>query len=138
MNPAPMPYIVALYAGLFGLLLFGLGFRVTMLRRASRVGIGDGGDLQLARAIRVHANALEWGIPTLLLLLIAEENRASALLLHACGIAFIVARVIHAIGLGRSSGPSTGRVVGMAITLVVVVVLACWNISRFAVVASVI
>jgi uncharacterized protein len=137
MNPAPMPYVTALYAGLCGLLVVALGFRVTLLRRALKVGIGDGGDPRLARAVRVHANAVEWGLLALLLLLVAEENRAAPGLLHACGIALIVGRVLHAVGLGGSSGPSLGRTIGTVLTLAAVIALAWWNILTFVRVAAV-
>lgn len=131
MNPAPMPLVTALYAGIFALLLVALALLVSRRRRRMGIGLGAGGDAQLERAIRVHANAVEWGLPLLLLLLIAEENRASHLLLHACGIVFILARIIHAAGLSRRSGHSTGRVVGSALTWIVLAVLAVWNIVAF-------
>ena len=102
MNPAPMPAIAALYGGLIGVLLILLALPVSYLRRELGTGLGDGGDPRLARAIRVHANAVEWAIPAILLLLLAELTRASPLLLHACGIAVVVGRVLHAIGLSRS------------------------------------
>lgn len=131
MNPAPMPLISALYTGLFALLLLGLAALVSRRRRRMRIGLGSGADPQLERAIRVHANAVEWGLPLLLLLLIAEENRASPLLLHICGIVFILARVMHAAGLSRVSGYSFGRFAGTALTWLVLAVLAVWNIVAF-------
>jgi len=70
MNAAPMPVIAGLYAGLIALFLMFLATRVSRLRHAVRVGVGDGGDKRLARAIRVHGNAVEWALPVLLLLLI--------------------------------------------------------------------
>ena len=131
MNPAPMPLISALYAGIFALML--VGFAVLVLRRRHRMGIGlgAGGDAQLERAIRVHANAVEWGLPLLLLLLIAEENRASPFVLHVCGIVFILSRLMHAAGLSRVSGLSTGRFAGTALTWLVLIVLAVWDIAAF-------
>ncbi|HEY2863456.1 MAG TPA: MAPEG family protein [Casimicrobiaceae bacterium] len=131
MNPAPMPMISALYAGTFALLLVALAALVSRRRRHKGIGLGAGGDAQLERAIRVHANAVEWGLPLLLLLLIAEENRASPLLLHICGVAFILARLIHAAGLSRASGYSFGRFAGTALTWLVLVVLAIWDIVAF-------
>lgn len=131
MNPAPMPLISALYTGVFALLLVALAVLVSRRRRSLGIGLGAGGDAQLERAIRVHANAVEWGLPLLLLLLIAEENRAPSLLLHVCGIAFILARVIHAAGLLRASGHSVGRFAGIGLTWVVLAVLAVWNIVAF-------
>jgi uncharacterized membrane protein YecN with MAPEG domain len=131
MNPAPMPLISALYAGVFALLLFALAFLVSRRRLRTRIGLGAGGDAQLERAIRVHANAVEWGLPVLLLLLIAEQNRASPLLLHICGTVFVLARVVHAAALSRVSGRSVGRSSGIALTWAVLVVLAVWNILAF-------
>jgi uncharacterized membrane protein YecN with MAPEG domain len=131
MNPAPMPLISALYAGAYALLLVALALLVSRRRLRMGIGLGAGGDVQLERAIRVHANAVEWGLPVLLLLLVAEENRASPLLLHVCGIVFILARGMHAAGLSRVSGHSTGRSAGIALTWAVLVVLAVWNIVAF-------
>ncbi|MEO8565618.1 MAG: MAPEG family protein [Betaproteobacteria bacterium] len=131
MNPAPMPLISALYTGVFALLLVALALLVSRRRLRTRIGLGAGGDAQLERAIRVHANAVEWGLPVLLLLLIAEENRTSPLMLHVCGIVFIVARVVHAAALSRVSGSSVGRSVGIVLTWLVLAVLAVWNIVAF-------
>src|SRR5271167_2241798 len=52
--------VTGLYAGLLVLLLLVLGVRVTLLRSKLRVGTGHGNDPLLARAIRVHGNAVEW------------------------------------------------------------------------------
>ncbi|MEP6998189.1 MAG: MAPEG family protein [Betaproteobacteria bacterium] len=131
MNPAPMPMISALYTGVFALLLVVLAVLVSRRRRRMGIGLGAGGDAQLERAIRVHANAVEWGLPLLLLLLIAEENRASPTLLHVCGILFILARVMHAWGLSRASGHSLGRLAGSGLTWLVLAALAVWDIVAF-------
>src|SRR5688572_25053470 len=102
MSPAPMPVICALYAGVVGLLLVVLAARVLVLRWRRRIGIGDGGDPVLLRAIRAHGNAVEWAVPAILLLLVAELTRAPALLVHVCGLAIVLGRALHAIGLSRS------------------------------------
>ena len=49
MDPAPMPAIAALYAALVVLMLLGLALPISRLRRIRRIGIGDGGDRDLAR-----------------------------------------------------------------------------------------
>jgi uncharacterized membrane protein YecN with MAPEG domain len=131
MNPAPMPYVTALYAGLSGVLLLVLGARVSQLRRRFGVGIGDGGNPALARAIRVHGNAVEWLLPALLLLLVAELNRAAPLLLHAAGAAIVVGRVLHAAGLSGATGYSFGRFAGSGISWLAVLALALWNLWAF-------
>ena len=101
------------------------------MRYSLKVGLGDGGHARLARAIRVHANAVEWALPTLLLLLLAELNRAPALALHVCGIALVAGRVLHAVGLSSAGGLSFGRSVGTGLTWVVLTVLALWDLWAF-------
>jgi uncharacterized membrane protein YecN with MAPEG domain len=131
MNPAPMPAITALYAGLAGLLLVVLAYLVSLNRRRHRVSFGDGNNRELQRAIRVHGNAVEWIVPAVLLLLVADLNRADPALLHLCGLAIIVGRILHAIGLWRSSGLSFGRFTGSALSWGAVAVLAIWNLWAF-------
>ena len=132
MNPAPMPAIAALYGGLVALLLLTLAIPISRRRDQLKLGLGDGGDTRLARAIRAHANTVEWAVPTLVLLLIAELNRAPPLLLHGCGIALIAGRVLHAVGLSRTGGASFGRFAGTGLTWIALLVLAGWGLWAFA------
>ena len=132
MNPAPMPHVTALYAGLVGVLLLVLAALVSRLRRSRKIGLGDGGDRELQRAIRVHGNAVEWAIPALLLLLVAELNRAAPVFLHACGLAILVGRILHAMGLSRSAGLSFGRFAGSGLSWAALLVLALWCTWAFA------
>jgi uncharacterized membrane protein YecN with MAPEG domain len=125
-----MPAIAAFYAGLTGLLLVVLALRVSVLRMRLKVGLGDGGDETLRRAIRVHANAVEWALPILLLLALAELNRAPAMLLHVCGIALLIGRVLHALGVSRAS-KSSGRFLGIALNSAALIILAAWDIWAF-------
>jgi uncharacterized membrane protein YecN with MAPEG domain len=126
-----MPAVTALYAGLIGVLLIVLAAGVSRLRRRHKVGLGDGGHRELQRAIRVHGNAVEWAVPALLLLLVAELNRGPALLLHACGIAIVLGRVLHAFGLSRSGGVSFGRFVGSGLSWGALAVLSVWSVWAF-------
>lgn len=137
MNPPPLPYITALYAGLIALLLLLLAARISRLRRQFEIGINDGGNKTLALAIRAHGNTVEWALPYLLLLLIAELNRAAPLLIHFFGLVLIVGRVLHALGLSASSGASFGRFVGTGLTwlgLSLLAVYALWLFVRVALV----
>ncbi|MBK9117336.1 MAG: MAPEG family protein [Betaproteobacteria bacterium] len=123
--------ITALYAGLCALVLLALAARVIRLRWALRVGIGDGGERALGRAIRVHGNAVEYVPIALVLLLIAELDHASPALLHACGGVLVAARVLHAVGLSRTAGASWPRMVGTTGTAIVIAVLAVHGIAAF-------
>jgi len=124
--------VTALYAGLLVLLLVALAARVALLRSRLHVGSGHGNDPQLARAIRVHGNAVEWILPMLLVLLVAELDGANRIFLHLCGITFVVARIAHALGLSRTSKESPGRFWGMAGTWLVIVCLGLWDIVAVA------
>ena len=126
----PVP-ITALYAGLLALLLVLLALRVVRLRWKFRVGLGDGGEKAMTRAIRVHGNATEHVPIALLLLLVAELNRAGPTLLHVCGAVLVVARLLHAVGLGKSAGASWQRAAGTVGTLGVIVVLAAADVAAF-------
>jgi len=131
MSP-PLPAITALYAALMALWLLVLAVPVSRLRLKERVGIGDGGHPALARAIRVHANTVEW-VPTILvLLLVAELNRAPPALLHGCGIALMIGRMLHAFGLSRNAASSPGRFWGTGFTWLTLAVLAAWDLWAFA------
>jgi uncharacterized membrane protein YecN with MAPEG domain len=131
MNPAPMPVVAALYGGILALWLILLALPVARLRHERRIGLGDGGDPLLARAIRIHGNAAEWILPALVLLLMAELNRASPVLLHSCGVALVAGRVLHAWGLSRTSGSSFGRFAGASVTWIAIIVLAAFDIWAF-------
>lgn len=124
--------VTGLYAGLLVLLLIVLAARVSLLRSKLRVGSGHGNDPQLARAIRVHGNAVEWVLPLLLVMLVAELDGANRLFLHICGVTFVFARIAHAIGLSRTLKESSGRFWGMAATWLTILALALWDIGAFA------
>ena len=127
----PLVPIAAFYTGLLAVLLLVLALRIIRLRWKLRVGIGDGGDRMMLRAVRAHGNAAEYVPITLLLLLAVELNHGNPLLLHACGVVFVGSRVLHAVGLTRSGGPSWPRTAGTLGTMSVVIVLAVTAIASF-------
>lgn len=124
--------IAGLYVALGALLIVALALRVMWLRGKRGVGLGSGGDTVLERAIRAHANAVEYlPIALLLLVLLAIEQTRPGLL-HVFGIVLIVSRILHAIGLSRASGRSFGRAVGIGLTVSVTLAMAILLIVRFA------
>jgi uncharacterized membrane protein YecN with MAPEG domain len=123
--------ITGFYAALIGLLVVVLAARVVRLRRQYRIGIGDGGQPELARAIRSHGNLIENAPLLLLLLLIAELSQAlTATWLHVAGGLIVAGRALHAVGLARSAGSSLGRSVGTALTWLALLGLALVLIAR--------
>ena len=123
--------ITALYAGVCAFVLLALAARVIRLRWALKIGIGDGGERTLNRAIRVHGNAAEYVPIALVLMLVAELGHASPAFLHACGGALVAGRLLHAVGLSRSAGASWQRAAGTIATVVVIAVLAVRAIATF-------
>ncbi|WP_027289623.1 MAPEG family protein [Rhodovibrio salinarum] len=112
-------HLTAFYTALSLLWLLVLAGRVMALRWKHQVGIHSGGHDDLDRAIRAHANAAEYLPGGLLLILVLELLAAPLWVLHTLGLALVIGRVAHAIGLWRSSGVSLGRQVGMLLTLLV-------------------
>ncbi len=122
--------ITGIYAALGALLLVFLAARVMRRRTQARIGIGDGGDHELLKRIRVHANAVEYLPISLILLLLVELGQTRPLLVHAFGILVLAGRVLHAFGLSKTSKASFGRVGGMLLGLVAIVgmaVLLLWR-----------
>lgn len=117
-------HITGIYAALAVLLVLVLAVRVSLRRGVARVGLGDGGDADLIRRIRVHANAVENLPLALLLLLVLELDQTRPLWLHVFGCVLIVGRILHAIGLSRSSMESAGRFLGTVLTWGVMLVMA--------------
>jgi len=116
--------ITLLYAGLCTLLVLFLAGRVIQGRLGKKVGLGDGGDQELQRRIRVHANAIEYLPLALLLLGGMELNGYPDAVIHAFGATLLVSRLLHAWGLSRHSGSSRGRFLGTLLTLLLMVAMA--------------
>lgn len=117
-----MPVATLLIAGLHGLLLLVLLWPIVRVRRGRKIGLGDGGDPELLRRIRVHANFIE-NVPfALVLLALLELGGLAKVAVAALGLVLLVARLAHAVGLGASAGYSKGRFWGTLLTWIVVLV----------------
>jgi uncharacterized membrane protein YecN with MAPEG domain len=116
--------ITPIYAALFGLLLVALSFRVIRLRQALSIGIGDGNNKQLQRAIRVHGNFAEYVPLTLLLIFFMEQQTGYKTLTHGFCTAFLIARLAHAYGVSQIREDLRIRVFGVSTTGCVIVISA--------------
>lgn len=117
--------ITANYAAVLALFFVALSVRTILVRRAAGVGLGDGDDLALMKAIRAHGNFAEYVPITLVLCLSLEiTSKESTLLLHSCGASLLLGRLLHAIGVSRLSEDFRFRVTGMALTLTALVTAA--------------
>jgi len=123
--------ITLFYAGLCALLVLILAARVVRWRMAHKIGLGDGGDAELLRRMRVHGNAIEYLPLSLILLGGMELNGYPAPLIHTFGIALVLSRLAHAFGLSRSSGVSAGRFAGTLVTWLLMLVMAGFAIVGY-------
>ncbi len=116
--------ITALYAALLTFVAIWLTFGVGSLRSRTRVSLYDGGNKQLAVAIRKHANFTEHVPLALILLALLELNGGSAGLLHGLGASLVLARVLHPFGLEYDEMRKPLRAVGALGTLLVSLIAA--------------
>lgn len=116
-----------LYTALYLLLMLALKINVGRVRAKEKVMFGDGGKEPVQRAQRVQGNAVEDVPVTLVGLVGLALLSAPVWLVHALGATLFLARVLHAIGLGGSSGGSPGRMWGTLLSVIVMVAtaLAC-------------
>lgn len=123
--------ITLLYAALCTLLVLVLAGRVIAARLKFKVGLGDGGNAELAKRMRVHANAIEYLPLALLLLGGMELNGYPDAVIHGFGATLFVSRLLHAWGLSRSSGSSPGRFLGTFITLCLMIAMSVFAIVGY-------
>ncbi len=116
--------VTAVAASVLGLWLVALSANVIRLRRQLDVGLGDGGHDELYRAIRAHANFVEYAPMGLLLLACLELNHAPSWLTLVCALSFVTGRLLHPIGIRHAQSPWQCRVFGMVLTLTALVVMA--------------
>jgi uncharacterized protein len=104
-----------------------LGGRVSRMRVAHRVSIGDGGHEPLIARMRAQANYIEWAPFFLILLALIELARGQPLWLWALASLFIIARILHALGMDRPPG-NWPRKIGMIATAAIMLALAGYAI----------
>ncbi len=115
----PITLTIAAGAALVNIWLM---IRCGQARQKGKISIGDGGDEFLIRRMRAHANFIE-SAPFVLILIAALELADSGQWLWWVGIAYIIGRLAH--GLGMDGGAlEKGRMVGTLITMLTLAGLA--------------
>ena len=118
---ASPPFVTAIFAAILGLLAALLTANVIVHRVRLKVESGDGGLPAMTQAIRAHANFAEH-VPLALLLIAGVEMLGRAhWLVVALGVVLLVARLLSALGLGRSLAGTPPRQAGAALTLAVTI-----------------
>jgi uncharacterized membrane protein YecN with MAPEG domain len=127
----PIP-ITALYLAVFAIFGGILGFFPGKIRGSSGISIGDGGRPDLLLAMRRHANFVEY-VPYFMIMFAALElNGSGPMLLHGLGLAMILARILHAVGIKADTIQSLPRGIGAGMTLLVTLIAAGVLVSQFA------
>lgn len=122
-------HIVALYSAILALLLVYLSFYTIATRRRLKIGLGDDDNMEMRRAIRVHANCAEYAPMGLILLACVEWQQPSELWTHALGITLLLGRFLHAYGLATAKFPF--RFSGMILTFSMMLLAAVYLIYCF-------
>lgn len=107
-----------LWIGLHALLLIYISYRVGQARNRLGVNLGDGGDPDMLKAIRTHANYTEYAPAALLGLFALASLGAHVLTVHVLGAVFFFARIAHLLGLGMGVW-GQGRMVGTLLTMLI-------------------
>ena len=116
-------YSFGIYAALNALIMLVLSILVVRARVATQTTIGDGGKPQMAGPLRAHANNAEY-VPMALILLwaLASPLGGSIWMIHGVGASLTLGRILHAIGLTQSTGPSTLRLIGTTLTWIAFII----------------
>jgi uncharacterized membrane protein YecN with MAPEG domain len=114
----------ALWAGLNLLVLIALSALTVRQRQRHRIAVGDDGVPELVRAQRAFGNASEYIPAGLAALAILTVAGAPAPLVHLVGALLLLGRIVHAVGLSLTAGPSIGRTVGMLLTWIALLLAA--------------
>lgn len=118
----PITLVMAAAAGLINIWL---AIRVTRVRSSANVWLGDGGSEPLVARTRAHLNFVEYAPFVLILIALIELARGTSLWLWLIGVAFMLARLAHGIGMDPSA-PRILRRIGAMTTLAVLLALSVW------------
>ena len=107
-----LPVYAAITAAVIMFLQLALMMAVGFTRIKYAQGIGDGGHHDLGLRVRRHGNLAENAGIFLIVLALLEMVGGSPRAVIAFGIAFVVVRIAHAIGLTLGDGPNAARFIG--------------------------
>jgi len=120
-----MVHVTAFFAGILAFLYIGLAGYVIMKRYGLKLLVGDGGDADMTRRIRAHANFAEWVPFALLLMGLDEINGMSQHKLILLGTALVLGRISHALSILKLEPRIFYfRSIGMVATFSVIIILA--------------
>ena len=116
--------VTALYAALLVAVFGWLSVKVGNLRGRTGISILHGDDMQLATAMRRHANFTEYVPLALILMGIVEINGGNAVFLHIVCVGLVIFRIAHPLGLHHDRMDHPLRLVGAAGTSLMIILLS--------------
>jgi uncharacterized protein len=112
----PIPTILPVYAAVFAIFFVALSIRTIRQRRSLKIGLGDAGNKDMQRAVRVHANFAEYVPFSLLMIFLVEQSGVYAWLVHLLCLGLLAGRLSHAYGVSQAKENYKFRITGMALT----------------------
>jgi uncharacterized membrane protein YecN with MAPEG domain len=123
--------ITPFYAAFLGLGFVILSILTLRLRRKFKITLGDGGNQQLLRAIRVHSNFAEYVPLALILIYMTESIGAPVLLVHFLCMSLLLGRFSHACGVSQNVENLKFRVFGMTATFNAIITSSIYLIFAY-------
>lgn len=118
--------ITLVTAGGAGIIALWLGLRAGKARGTAKVSIGDGGNAGLITRMRAQANYIEYAPFIVMLIGIIELTCGTSTWLWVAAILFLIARVLHPLGMDGMKG---GRAIGTVITFLLLLGLGGYAIA---------
>ena len=118
--------VIAIYTAILALIFAWLTTRTIGIRRKLRIAIGDNGNAEMIRAMRVHSNFAEYVPITLLMIYFVEISGAHLLIVHGLSLCLLVGRCLHIYGVRQVSENFRFRVSGMGMTLTSLITAAVY------------
>lgn len=123
-SPLLMP-VTLMTAAVFGLICVALGVNVIRGRFKHRMAHGDQGNQDMVVRMRTQANFTEYVPIGLILLALLEISGANPIVLAVGAAAFVVLRILHAIGM-HQTGTFMFRRTGAMGTFALLIAASVW------------
>jgi uncharacterized protein len=123
--------ITPFYAALLALLFVYLSVRTLRTRKILKIAVGDNGNQQMIRAMRVHANFAEYTPIALILIYFFEVLGGFTWLAHIFCLCLLAGRVSHAYGVSQINEIYKFRIFGMAMTFTAILSAVTGNLFLY-------
>lgn len=123
--------ITSFYAGILGLLYFGISIETIKARGKEKVSLGTGDQNQLLHLVSAHSNFASYTPLCLFLLFLVEKSSYEPYLIHLVGIIFLIGRVLHFLTMMNRETTFKKRKLSMQLTLWPLIFLSLLNCYEF-------